>query len=845
MRSRTRALLAAALIAATAAFVPSGDVQANVTASSPEFAARLERIREVVSEQMPRVKDVVSPADMQTMMEGFETAQATDDGCTAATALRQARAVLSRQNITSEASASAISSIQAAFANAELAAVSTMPAAECGGVADPQNRTPSVQVLSQSLTGFDVRVSFPVGQFEPVSAKTDTGAMFAGMRLSVADATAFATTFGAPAVPMIQLPFAVPANARVSVQTLSAETVSVPGVTLAPAQDEAADAVTQPDPFANPPFQYNADLYKSTQPVPAVRASYRPYGELRGMPMAHLRTFAARYTGSTGAVEVVRSTMLRVTFTPVSQTAPMKFANLTGAFERFAQAQFPTLLNQISLKLPSNLQEILPILARGEELLIVTSGTLKAQANDYANFERGRGYVTRVVTVGDAAIGNTNTSIQTYVRSHLNDKSGALRPSYLILFGDTDQVPTFKVATPWASTGFDGMIATDRPYGTSTNTDLVPDLAIGRLPVSDAASATALVAKLKAYINTPTMDPDYYKTATITSYFQPPTDSSGTVTSWTQDSRGFTKMAETVASFLETSASKTVQRLYTASSSANPTTYYDGTAMPASMQKPTQPWTVAPNALRDAINTGRFLTIHRDHGAPTAVSNPSLSTADFASMSNTSEPTMLWLIDCAAGMFDDPTTLSVAETAVRDDAGAIAAIGASRNSPSFTNNHLGLGMADAVWPNLLPTWGSGTATTTIGDVLTAGKNYMASRSGSDGATAATVAAEWDLYNLFGDPTFPIRKFRPVQFTFTSAAWLSPSLVRINASPGVDATLMDGNGNAVARGLVGKNGVLDVQVPVTVGGGRLMVVVGRPEAVPVKPVSLLVSSRPVA
>ncbi len=82
----------------------------------------------------------------------------------------------------------------------------------------------------------------------------------------------------------------------------------------------------------------------------------------------------------------------------------------------------------------------------GEELLIVTSSDLRPAANTLQAQRTAQGYLTRVVEVGagPGQIGTTPTQIQTYIRSRLNGAC-LVRPSYVILFGNTAHVPTFLV----------------------------------------------------------------------------------------------------------------------------------------------------------------------------------------------------------------------------------------------------------------------------------------------------------------------------------------------------------------------------------------------------------------
>src|SRR5207248_7975574 len=149
----------------------------------------------------------------------------------------------------------------------------------------------------------------------------------------------------------------------------------------------------------------------------------------------------------------------------------------------------------------SHLGDISRYIFCGEEYLIVTTHALKPAADTLAAARNADGISTRVVTLGsgDGDIGTTKEQIQLYIRGQLSS-SCLVRPSYVGILGDTAQVPTWKPSSPWYSatggTGFDGKIASDLPYALADSADLLPDLAIGRMPAPDLATATNEVAKI-------------------------------------------------------------------------------------------------------------------------------------------------------------------------------------------------------------------------------------------------------------------------------------------------------------------------------------------------------------
>ena len=137
-----------------------------------------------------------------------------------------------------------------------------------------------------------------------------------------------------------------------------------------------------------------------------------------------------------------------------------------------------------------------------------------------------------------------------------------------------------------------------------------------------------------------------------------------------------------------------------------------------------------------------------------------------------------------------------------------------RNSPSFTNNHMVLGLFDAIFPNVLPAYGSGTPIRRMGDVLNAGKLYMDTQNGLDFQTAVQTQAEHYLYHWFGDPTMQIYASRPLTFFVSKAAvsFLTSSEIQVilgqSDADGASVTLIQ-NGEPIGRALVSGSEVMIV------------------------------------
>lgn len=114
------------------------------------------------------------------------------------------------------------------------------------------------------------------------------------------------------------------------------------------------------------------------------------------------------------------------------------------------------------------------------DYLVLVPRALDEAVAPLAAHRAAEGLRVRVVVVEDVKGTDRRRALREVVR-------GAA-PRYLLIAGDVDTVPSFDVAET----------ATDRPYGDHDD-DGLPEVSIGRLPASDAATMSRMVGRTIAY----------------------------------------------------------------------------------------------------------------------------------------------------------------------------------------------------------------------------------------------------------------------------------------------------------------------------------------------------------
>jgi hypothetical protein len=569
---------------------------------------------------------------------------------------------------------------------------------------------------------------------------------------------------GAPGVPMISRLFAVPIGAEASfdVTCALAETVHL---NLMPVQAEPVDQGD--DPFAGQPFVKNEQLYSTDALYPPQVAAVQYLGDMRELRIFMATVAAGQYNPVSDELLLFKDLELGVTFS--GGEGGFLRENTAHAFDNGTLFGLGTILNRGSC-----MRKILPPDAWrqfGEELMIITTPALRPAADTLAAWKNEKGLVTRVYEAMDVDGPGPDSAQGIDIMIHNRYAAACVRPSYVLLLGDAELIPTFypdaEALTPYGAPGAGTLtIGSDWQYAVygDPDTDMIPDFAVGRIPVDTLEQANIVVNKIIAYEQTPPESPAFYANAAIAAQFQCcryDIDEDG------YDMRTFIESSEFARNALA-GAGKSVQRIYTRtwsgyySGDSTPRRYYDGALLPAAIG-PGYDWAGTTADIVDAFNAGRFLFIHRDHGEPTGWCHPRFYLYDADDLVNGNLLPVVYSVNCASGLWDNETApgaigtsttgVYLAEALLRDpDGGAIGILGDTRNSPSWANSALLRGFLDATWPSAIGTFGGSTPKRRLGDILNHGKLYLWTQIGAFEIDNAKARDELRMWHVIGDPT---------------------------------------------------------------------------------------------
>jgi hypothetical protein len=666
------------------------------------------------------------------------------------------------------------------------AAIKQLPRARrCGGGRRAKVAETSTQVLESNERVLRMRVQFPPVQFV---SRQERGEDFIEPTM---EGMGSGGQLGEPGLPAKTSFFGIPQGADVDVDFGNVRGYTVDNVNVYPKQPSPVDislpaGAPPAETFLQPPFQIDREAYGENRRFPAQPSEGGDMGVMRDVRVGGVDAAGGQYNPRTDRLRVFTSIDVTVNFTGDNRGvfAP---STMFSPWNQAFQNAYGGLVNFDTVR--ARLDRISPVFC-GEELLIVTSSELRPAANTLEAQREAQGFSTSVREVGPGSgqIGTTNTQIRDFIRGRLNG-SCLIKPSYVILFGNTAHVPTFLVPCSPGGNPDECNIASDLDYSLNgIGTDLFADVQLGRLPAPNLDAANALVTKLNTYATTNPAPPgdDFLDHGTVTGYFQPPLicvlnegatgtpncngDAPPVTGHWeidypaNTDTRGFTITAERIRRGM-TQDGYTVDRLFTTDDEdVIPLNYWNGTPIPDHLRRPTESWDANTTDFLNSYNEGRFVILHRDHGWPDGWAEPTLHSGHVPLFTNGSQQPVVFGINCSSAAFDDPAHPSFVELQVlRPDGGAIAGFGDTRVSPSFPNNHMALGFFDAMFPLTVADFGSDPGTRRLGDILVLGKQYMASQEGFEWHGAGDTYVEHYLYHLLGDPTMQMWAAPPVRF----------------------------------------------------------------------------------
>jgi len=270
---------------------------------------------------------------------------------------------------------------------------------------------------------------------------------FDGSSVSMTDLAGYTTvsspstyplsTIGAPALPVLPVHVALPAESRaVSVSVIEASYAPLRGrYNILPAVEQVPlslmEGATIPMPRPDP------GIYNSTETFPGAIARFENSSVLLGFPVARVSVYPVRWNPADGTIEVLESVTLHVGYVadPSMRTVQVRSAQSearTSEVVRNAVVNPEDVLSSGAAIVESR------DLTFGE-YVIITHPDYVTQANALANWKTRKGIPATVITTTEIQAQYTGDDLQHEIRMFLHEASDN-GVEFALIFGDDDKV---------------------------------------------------------------------------------------------------------------------------------------------------------------------------------------------------------------------------------------------------------------------------------------------------------------------------------------------------------------------------------------------------------------------
>jgi hypothetical protein len=317
-------------------------------------------------------------------------------------------------------------------------------------------------------------------------------------------------------------------------------------------------------------------------------------------------------------------------------------------------------------------------------------------ADSLKKFRNLQGIRTGIVTLTEIG-GNYVNSIKNYIKNAYNNWT--IKPAGVLLIGDygMEGPAGDSLVSPLVDAGGYGRVYSDIGYG-DINENFLPDIIISRLPARSPDELKNMVSKIIGYERNPPTSADFYDKPLMATRGD-----------------GYLLFTEVIRGFLKKKLNKYPETEYVAPSSGPITEWQEDTEyfgpeglgyIEANSTYVTD-YSGSTEGIVNALNSGAFMAVHRDHGLVDGWMHPSFKVKDMSCLHNVN-PFFVFSINCYTGSFvinfegEINKSDSFAEAIIKNKNGAVGVIAASSESYQEVNEKFGYGVFDYLWPDFMP-----------------------------------------------------------------------------------------------------------------------------------------------
>lgn len=662
-------------------------------------------------------------------------------------------------------------------------------------------------------------LNFSIREFD-LASRTINGESMTGIEFSE---SFLQNEEGAPDLPGFGRYIAIPQGATAVVEITRMRTERFTDVEIAPAPRMPLDNEDGPLHYAKDQEIYAKDAFYPAQPV-----SLGDFSQIRGVDVAILGISPFQYNPVTKELIVYRDMEINVRFEGGSR----QFGNEKYRSRWWDPIMEDAILNFSSLPeidYDARVQNMSRSNTTGYEYLIIVpnDAVFYQWADSIRKFRTEEGIYTGIVKLSDIGASVNASMLENFVNNAYN--TWDIPPAAILLLGDYGQ-PT-QNANSITSPIYDNYCVSDNILADVTGNHM-PDIIFARITAQNAAQLESMVGRGLNYERRPPTNPSFYANPI-------------TALGW-QTERWFQICSETVGGFWKNTLGKDPVRI-NAIYQGNPGSVWS-TAQntnivvnvfgpnglgyipetPASMGG----WSGGTaNMINNAINSGSFMLMHRDHGLETGWGEPAYYNSNINALTNT-DLTFVFSINCLTGKYNYGSECFTEKfhrhTFMGKPAGALGLIAASETSYSFVNDTYVWGMMDNLWPNFMPQYGCTPESRGVLPAFgnAAGKYFL--KQSNWPYNTGNKAVTYHLFHHHGDAFLRVCTEVPqnITATYEPEIYEGVTTFTITASPN-SLICLTSDGVILGTGTTGFITTIDITIPEMTAGDRIKVTITKP------------------
>ncbi|MDG2263901.1 MAG: C25 family cysteine peptidase, partial [Flavobacteriales bacterium] len=462
------------------------------------------------------------------------------------------------------------------------------------------------------------------------------------------------------------------------------------------------------------PFYFNDEYYNYDGFYTNDLVTTELLGKMRGQQLARLSVAPFSYNPTTNELKIVTKLEVKIIFKNIDSEG-----HKTNK-QKYYSAEFNNLFKECINYIPSQEKDV--ITTYPVKYVIISDPAFESTLQPLVDWKTKKGFIVVEGYTNDPNVGNTTTSIHTYLKNMYDNPIDGIAPTYLLIVGDEAQVPSFD----------NGQHLSDMYYCEfDGGGDFYPEMYYGRFSATIPEEVQVQVEKTITHEQYTFTDPSFLDEVVLVAGVDAsmaPTYGNGQINYGTDN---YFNVAHglTVYNYL----------------------YGSGTPITSDMSQ-------ASAAIIADVSAGVGFANYTAHCGSSGWSDPSFSTSDISGLQNFDEYGVMVGNCCQSNKFDVPVCFG--EGLLRaDNKGAVGYIGGSNNTywnedfwwavgnGSISANPTYAGTGLAVFDCLMHENGEQQADwfITTGQMLHSGNLAVTEAGGSE-------QYYWEIYHIMGDPS---------------------------------------------------------------------------------------------